>query len=69
MLPQAKGAAAQTAIEMHVLVGDVACAIVGADGIFQGSASVVDGVDERVVEKNGDGAENGGFIHRNQGLF
>ena len=72
---QTVGALAHLAEEMGVVVGQrgvaafVAAAVLFAYGIFGLSASVVHAVNEVLVQKERQGAEDGRFVHRDQPVF
>lgn len=66
---QTERAVAYFAIEMRVQVVDRTHAPVAANGVFQRSRSVVDGVDQMMRQKEIDRTENRGFIDRVQFRF
>ena len=66
---EAEGAVAAFAVEVGVLVVGGALVVPLADLVAQGAAAVLDGVDEMVVEQEGEGAEDGAALCRGHALF
>lgn len=63
LLAEAERAMALFTVEMHMLVADRTGAVITTHRIFQCTGTVVDGMQQVVLGKERDSAEDCGFIH------
>lgn len=66
---EAEGLLAGFAVEVDVSVGEVAGAGAGAGFVVKDAAAVLEGVDDVVLEEEGEDAKDGGFVHGEEGVF